>query len=695
LGSHAVVLCFLTVVRRRILRRDFTALCTAAEQAGRFFRTPGIDRILAAALLTILAALTVIAALAEPAIVDAVMYHLPRIGHWLQDGKIQILGTTEPRMNYVAAIPEIMMAWLLGSTREGFKLVVVAQAIGGIMTVGATIGLARQSGLSRPAALLAGGLLLGMANVVSQFTAAQTDLFTAGVFAVSFYLWLAALRRGEASVLGAMGAGLALGAKGTVFYLAPTACLWVCWLAWHHRPSWVQWRQTLLAAVAGITIFAVPGLVRNWQAYGDMLGPAGWVKKHHQGFDSVSGQLHKVYWNVDSYFAQNFDPQSQPYGFRTLARSIGEALLEPLPETDLYTLLGINRRHKLTDILTNRSPDPDMVACGIVPLVLFLVGSALAIAKWRRRSARLVLVWSGGVVVFLLFFSVMQQWHPFAFRYFVLVSPWMAIVGAWAIEQAGRPLRAIVWALVVALTLDVGWDITMRSNQSGWLTVAHPKAAPGYYLTAAWREWSQQLDHAEEPFKIALPDSRPIAAFYRQWPPREIVFIPEPSASVSTAEDFVREESGWVIVTANRFLGHEGNVAGSVWLFDGDETNGFSVAAYRRLEAGEKPEPLIYRLHRTQTKKSVTYELTVKTVSDQPVSLTLTNPAKIAYQYVWHTPLAQGKEIIAPGATTSFEPTLPLDSVGQLTVVFEPIDGAGSPAEWPTVKVFAIERSGK
>jgi hypothetical protein len=642
-----------------------------------------------------LAALTVISALAEPAIIDAVMYHLPRIGHWLQDGKIQILGTTEPRMNYVAAIPEIMMAWLLGSTREGFKLVIVAQSIGGIMTVGATIGLARQSGLSPRAALLAGGLLLGMANVVSQFTAAQTDLFTAGVFAVSFYLWLATLRRGEASVLGAMGAGLALGAKGTVFYLAPTACLWVCWLAWHHRPSWVQWRQTLLAAVAGITIFAVPGLVRNWQAYGDILGPAGWVKKHHQGFDSPSGQLHKVYWNADSYFAQNFDPQSQPHGFRTVAQGIGESVVELLPETDPYTLLGINRRHKLTDILTNRSPDPDMVACGIIPLVLFLTGSALAMVKWRRRSARLVLVWSAGVVVFLLFFSVMQQWHPFAFRYFVLVSPWMAIVEAWGIEQMRRPLRSVVWAVIVALTLDVGWEITARANQSGWLTVAHPKWAPGSYLTAMWRGWSQQLDHAGEPFRLALPDSQPIAAFYRQWPPREIVFKPDPGASVATAEDFVRDESGWIIVPAKRFLGHEGKVAASLCLINGDETNSFSVAAYRRLDAGEKTQPWIYQLHRAQAKKSVTYDLIVKTVSDQPVCLTLTNPAKSAYEYVWRTPQAEGKGSIAPGERTTIEPMLPLDSIGHMTIVFGAIGGPESAPELPTVKVFAIERSGK
>jgi hypothetical protein len=194
---HGIVLAGLVIVRRHLIVADFAALGVARRQARHFFNTSGNDRLFALVLLVILAGLTALASWAEPAVLDALTYHMPRIGHWLQDGEIRILGTSDARLNFVAALPEIVMAWLMGSMREGFRMVVVAQAIGGIMTVGATIGLARQSGLGRGAALLAGGLLLGMANVVVQFTSAQTDLFTAGVFAVSFYLWLAALRRGE------------------------------------------------------------------------------------------------------------------------------------------------------------------------------------------------------------------------------------------------------------------------------------------------------------------------------------------------------------------------------------------------------------------------------------------------------------------------------------------------------------------
>ena len=274
LALHGAVFALLGGARRRQFASDLAAAVDLARQFRSVFETRGPARLLALALLTVLAALTIIAASAESAVVDALTYHLPRIGHWLQAGEIGIIPGPDTRLNFVAVLPDIVMAWLVGASREGYGLLVLAQAIGGIMAVGATVGLARQTGLGRSASILAGALLLGMGNVVAQFTAAQTDLFTAGVFAVAFYLWLAALRRGEASVLGALGAGLALGAKGTLFYLAPGALLWVGWLIWQHRLPWAGWRRTLLAAALGLGLFAAPAFLRNWRAYGDPLGPA-------------------------------------------------------------------------------------------------------------------------------------------------------------------------------------------------------------------------------------------------------------------------------------------------------------------------------------------------------------------------------------------------------------------------------------
>jgi hypothetical protein len=687
---HALVLVGWATARRKDAGTEGAALVAIGRQCREFFNTSGSARWLGAGLLAILAVLTVIAAWAEPAVVDALTYHLPRIGGWLQDGEIKLLGSADARLNFVAGLPDIVMAWLIGGGREGFRMVVVAQALGGILAVGATVGLARESGLGRSAALLAGGLLLGMGNVAVQFTAAQTDLFTTGVFAVAFYLWLVALRRGESSWLGVAGAGLALGAKGTLFYLAPGAVLWVAWLAWQHRLPWVKWRQTLVVAALGIGLFALPGFVRNWRAYGDPLGPAMWVKRHHQGFDSVSGQAHKLAWNVTSSLAQNLEPQSQPFGLREAARSAGLALVEQLPAKDPYTLNGMDRRGALESILRRAEPDADVTSFGAVTAALFLAGTVLALVGWRRGAGagRLIVVWSAGVVVFLLFFHAMQQWHHFAFRYFVLAAPWVAIVAAWGIEQWGRTARCFLWSVVMLGALNVGWHVTTQTHQAGWRTVKQPERSLGYFAAAGWREWSQQLDHAGVPLTLALPEERPIAAFYRQRMARDVLFKADGADPQVSAEEFVRGAPGWVVVPASRFIGREGRVAAGVWLLGGDETNAFSVAAYRTLAAGEKPAPIFYRQRRTTTGAAVTHDLLVKTVGEGAIRVQLGNPLARALGYAWSTPLAQKRGTLAAGERLVVELPLPPEAVGEVKIVFETGGTVGAEAGGPTVEIL-------
>ncbi|MBC7366718.1 MAG: hypothetical protein H7343_07875, partial [Undibacterium sp.] len=566
---------------------------------------------------------------------------------------------------------------LVGVSREGFPLLVLTQASGGIMTVGATVGLARQSGLGRSASILAGALLLGMGNVVAQFTAAQTDLFTAGVFAVSFYLWLAALRRREALGRRAPRAGLALGAKGTLFYLAPGAVLWVAWLAWQHPLPWPQWRRTLLAAALGLGLFAAPAFVRNWRAYGDALGPAVWVKKHHKGFDSVSGQTHKIYWNLTSALAQNLEPQSQPPGLRALSQTAGLALVASLPASaqDPYTLNHIDRRLELEKILRRSEPDADATSFGLITLLLFSAGTLIALARWRRPPARLILVWSAGVIIFLVFFLTMQQWHPFSFRYFVLVAPWIALVAAWGIEQLAPRPRTVVWTLALAGVLAVSWHVTLRTHQAGWRAVTQPTRSLGFFVSHGWREWSRQLDQPETPFTLDLPEERPLSAFYRQWPRRDVAYLPESAPAAATAEAAVRGLDGWLIVPASHFLGREGRVAASVWLLGGDETSPFSLAAYRSLGPDEKPNPVIYRQRRTLVGPTVTFDLLIKSAGAPTVRVAFANPAPQARDFRWATPLTHQQATLAPGERRVIELPLPADAVSEVKIIFTRVSG--------------------
>jgi len=186
-----------------------------------------------------------------------------------------------------------------------------AQAIGGIMAVGATIGLGALFRAQPKCVNIGRRIAAGHGQCRGPIhPRPQTDLFTTGVFAVSFYLWLMALRaRREFAVGRDGGLGWRWAPKAPYSIWRPARCY-----------GWRGWRGTIGCRGRyggalyywlrlGSGYFALPGFVRNYKAYGNGLGPDRWVKKVQPGFDSISGQLHKVYWNLTSALAQNFDPQ--------------------------------------------------------------------------------------------------------------------------------------------------------------------------------------------------------------------------------------------------------------------------------------------------------------------------------------------------------------------------------------------------
>ncbi|HVS51769.1 MAG TPA: glycosyltransferase family 39 protein [Opitutaceae bacterium] len=679
LALHALFAAGFGAARRNRWRDDAAALRAVLRQAREFFRTPGADRAWAVALLAIVALLLLLAAGAAPVIYDGLSYRLPRIAAWWQSGRIELLATTDARLNYMPVAPDLVIGWLLTATTHGFRLVALAQAAGGVLTIAATIGLARETGLERRAALLAGFLLLGMANVVAQFTSTQTDLFTTGVLAAAFFLWLRALRRGEASWCGALGLGLAIAAKGTVFYLAPGAVLWIAWLAWRHPPGARATRRMISAAVVGVAFFSGFGFFRNARAYGGIFGPADFVRMHQRLPDSPADLAQKLGRNLLATLAQLFEPNSQPFGLRESGRRVGAALAARLPTEDHDAFEPRGRRITLEQIMARDEPDADVTSCGVLAAILFLVGIVVALRRRRGRGERedpaapLVLVWSAGLIAFVVFLSAIQQWHGYGFRFLVLAAPWMAVVGAWGVEQLRRGWRVASWSLALAASASTAWFVLGHTHQIGWRAIVQPERSLGYFVFENWRAWSRTLAPETEPLRVALPMNVPLAAFYRQPNARALALAPEPVAP--TAEAATPADGGWLVVTASRFVGREGDVAARAWLFRGDETSPFSVVAYRRRRAGEKSAPLFYRNIVTAAGGETTFDLWVKTWTAEPTRFRLINPAPTRRAYVLFTPLGRSEGSIDAGASVALVLPLPENSVSAMKLV------VGAPAD--------------
>lgn len=679
-GQPGFLLCHLTglaalmVWRRKDLVADvraFAVLWTPLEAEGPLQTwTRRLEFLLATSLLLLL----VLALVAQPATLDAFSYHLPRSAHWLQEGRVGLIGAADTRLDFVAVQSDVLVSWVLSGLPSGYGLSLVPQALAGLLLVSATFGLARLSGLGRQASLLACFLVLGMGNVAVQFSAAQSDMLVAGATAGSVLLLVSSLRRGRISFLAACGFGLALGAKGTLFYLAPALLLWAFFFGRRHLVGWRAWAGFALVGAFAVLVFAGPNFLRNRETYGDAFGPAYWVKKVHVRLEGPAQGADKLHLNLRSSLIQALEPGSQPPGLGALSGALGMELAAGMPVRDPFSFEGRNRRQMLESVLSRRVPDADTLGPGLVSCLLFSLGLVLSLLQARLPTARLMLVWALGALLFLLYYHLMQQWHPFGFRYFVLIAPWLAIPGAWWLEQVSGRRLAWVGTLVVVLCLCVTWRSSVEPHQSGWRSAVAPERSQYSSYEASWRTFIRGLDHPENGLLVLLPDERLLSALYRQEPARRVSYAPASLAGVASAEACLQGRNGWLLAPASLFLGHEGHVHCETWLEDGAEGAPFSLAAYRLLEAGEAPAPVLYRdRQRIEEGRQVLSALV--RCGQGGLELRLENPSDAPLLVDLYSPEAHSRGTLEAKAELSLPVRLPSEGVSELRVTLARADG--------------------
>jgi hypothetical protein len=685
-ATHAALLVVLLWARRRELAGDaalLRALVGPASRA-RLGRLPEGPAMLVLGACAVLAA--GLAAFAHPVVYDALTYRLPRIAQWLQDGRVAHYPTSDPRQNFMPVAPDLVMAWLLGATRSGFRPAALAQCYGGALLMLSTYGIARRTCVSPLGSLGAVALLFGMANVVPQFSSVHTDLFTAGELAAAFCLWAYAAHRGEGSVLAGLAAGLALGSKGTLFYLLPGAVIWLAWTAYLYRPPKKEWALTVLAAAASAALFCLPVFARNVRAYGSILGPADAVRLV-LGEGPSDTRLSKLRLNLESSFAQVFDPNSQPPGLRAGARRVGDALADGLPDHDPFVFENGDRRAALEGLFARTEPDADATSFGVLALLGLAAAALTAAAAPMRPGAVSVLAWTLGTAAFWVWFNQLQLWNPYGFRYYILAAPWMAASIAWWLQTLSGAVRKGAWAFSLAAALGVTWTILGSTHQAGWRAVSDPGRSRGYFVFSQWRSWLGSLDMPSEPLRPALGYNEPVAAFYRLPAPRDVHPEPEPDIAARTAEELMRGRTGWMVVQAGRLMGREGNVEGRTWLYGGDPDSPFSVAAYRSLRPGEAPQPLVYRRASGVDARGAVHQLLLRSWSSAPLALRVRNPGPEPCRYTVVTPLGAESGTLAASSDTLVHVRMPEGAVGEIQAHLDSLRAGAPPPTGTSIEL--------
>lgn len=448
----------------------------------------------------------------QPLIHDGLSYRLSRIDHWLQEGTVLQFPTNELRQSYHPINVDLVMLWLTAPFPLGYPTAQLAQTYGGLLLLTATAALARECGLNRNGLFIAVTALFALPNVCVQWSSAQSDLLTAGLLWTGLYFLVRAPTKPTFIALGWCGVAAAVGAKGTVLYLAfGLLAFAACW--WRSMAARrFPWRKHLAIAIPAMLLLAAPRYLENQFRFGNPFAPATAFKLNHGGADQTDW-FKKTGLNLTTYFAQTLEPASNPPLIESLSKPIWHRLINSLPTDDPYDNTIYPRHEYLHEFGPTDRPGADTTSTGWPIPLLALIGTLAIFAKaWTPSSWRLLALAACGTV-FILVFSALFVWWPTSFRYFTLVAPILTILAASLLGNTS-PKTALA---VLALAMFTAGDTYFRTKNSG-LAQFKPDPRELLYLSDTENQKAvvNELLPAQGTLAVILPWDRTLAGFYRQ-----------------------------------------------------------------------------------------------------------------------------------------------------------------------------------
>ena len=480
---------------------------------------------------------------------DALTYRLTRVAHWLQEGSIRHFPTNDVRINYHPINGDLITAWLLAHQPQGYRFAAIGQFAGGMLTLLATFGFARVAQYRRENSIGAVVLLFLMPCFCVQWSTCQNDLITTGLLWSGLYFFYQSFNQCRLAIPGWIGIALAIGAKGTVFYLG--FGLVAATLMWWRisRPAWSTIKFQLVTAVVALLVFAAPRYVENYVHFGNPFAPGEVFAINHGKGETEWGK--KLSLNLKSYALQAMEPVSNLPLLSDAMRGPWSASIEALPEADPYSNTHYPRREWLREF--GKIPGADSLSSGALLPLLALIGTVLVVVRWFRggdESVQMLLSLVLCPVLFLLFFSAMFLWWPTSFRYFNIVAPPIAILAAKVFETPRPAAQPIVWLVALLLSIVTVAQTWLRPSNVGRVQF-HPERSDLAYV-AELKSQRQAINTVLSPNSrvgIYLPWNQPLADFYRNENPVRIRLLRNEELSGPPTLEFLEENHLDAVIT--------------------------------------------------------------------------------------------------------------------------------------------------
>jgi len=380
--------------------------------------------VLAASTAAIAAVTITVALVAAPNNWDSLIYHLPRIEHWIQQGSLAHFPTSNVRQITSNPLAEMLILhFRLLAGNDQLDNLVQALAFVGSMTTSALV--ARRLGASRNGQILAALYTATLPMAVLQGSSTQNDLV------VSFFLLAAFERllawRSSGRVGNGVGVGAALGlailAKGTAYFFAVPFFLFALTTI-VRKPLRYDVRVGIFIVPIVLAINA-GHYYRNVAQFGTPLGPQyGVASLDHSPGALFSSFLRNIASNLATPSSQLND--KLVHGVVSLHHLLG------LNADDPNTTFPEEHFNYLSNAITHEdgAPNPLHLCLAVLTIVLLGVGMLRPFSSSRLCSA----VWDYSVTVLLggMLFCAMLRWQPWITRlqlpFFVLMGPAVATV---------------------------------------------------------------------------------------------------------------------------------------------------------------------------------------------------------------------------------------------------------------------------
>ncbi|MEM1061083.1 MAG: glycosyltransferase family 39 protein [Planctomycetota bacterium] len=494
LATHLALFSILVVVRawRRPTWRWSSAeieaatpgLHTTVGRVPRLWRSGGWPVRVAFVAYGWLAALTV---LHPPNNWDSYVYHLTRVGFYLQQGSFDRYEAGHPHEIEFPANAETLVLWTVAFT-GGDRLAGLVQWTAAVIGAVLICQAARLYGASRRTARTAALVWLTLPEIVFQATSTQNDLLASVLALAALRFAVAAVRNGRPRdfLYAGLATGLGVGTKGT-FLLAGLGIFVAVAAAWiptfRARPGPALRRGiTLTAAVAaGVASLGAYWLIDNARAIGRPLGRGG------------DGMI-----TVDVPTPTTFAANAVRFGARFVCDTSGFPTCEPakwiarivppfngdagrFPDLCAATFPGTSSTDEIP-----HGMEEDVAWFGPLTALWVVPGSILACRSRRGAGAfAAALVTAAGL-------CLLVRWQPWAGRLFCvpLTLAMPAVATGWDAVRGNRPFptgnyetfvaRFAVFLLACCCVANQGKrvDRLITADAATLRTVFRPRFAP-------------------------------------------------------------------------------------------------------------------------------------------------------------------------------------------------------------------------